>query len=77
MRLCAVCKKGVRDGDVPHAIRLAPEDCTPELLVTLRITHPVLPGLQSACGDCVEALRPLIAARLGVDPATLTEGFMN
>lgn len=56
---CGVCRLNLRHGDSPRPIRLAPEDVAagPAPFAGKE------PGLYSACGECVEKFKPLVAAR--------------
>jgi hypothetical protein len=62
---CGVCK---RPTDNPSRIRLAADDIDS---VNER-DQPVgkAPGLYSVCQACYDIYRPVVASRLGKDPAT-------
>lgn len=67
MRKCGVCSRGLRDGDIPEAVRVGPEGANPVCVAALKLTsgaEAVAPGLYHACPDCVTALKPFIAVRI-------------
>lgn len=72
MRVCAICKLGVREGQPQKAVRVPPN-------VERNDLEPN--GVYSACPDCIEALKPAICAKLAADgysftPETLPGNFL-
>ena len=61
MRTCPICKQPPREGQEMRPLRLAEGD-----------RPGAEPGLYSACVECHQAMRPIIAQRLGKPAEELT-----
>lgn len=75
MRTCAMCKQGLRDGSDPRPVRVTEQDLQDESVRKAKI-QVTKPGLYAACQDCAEALRPVIAKRLGLKGDEFTDNHL-
>ncbi len=67
--MCGICKLGIRAGENPGRVRVVAEDFTAEALEKIPALRGEVPGpgLYSACPQCIEAVKPAIAARTPVE----------
>lgn len=74
-RICGVCRISPREGEEMRCVRVREEDAE-ELRAVLKLDFTIEPGLYQAIEEVVNAYRPIVAARLGVEEGEVTNGML-
>ena len=75
-RHCAISGMAPREGEQMLPIRIQPEDAK-ALQEALGMDREIKPAMYHAISETIEAYRPIVAKRLGVEVSEVTSGMMT
>lgn len=75
-RICGVSKISPREGEEMRCVRVREEDVE-ALKEALGLAGDIEPGMYQVIEETVEAYRPIVAERLGLEVSEVSNGMMT